>query len=48
MKNNCIEQCWECPFIIEDEDTGNRICGLGGKYNNSIEEYMEEYYGNQR
>lgn len=25
------ESCEGCPFIVQDEDTGREICGLGGK-----------------
>lgn len=47
MENTCFEKCWDCPFVIEDEDTGNRICGLGGTYDNSLEEIMEDKHGDQ-
>lgn len=25
------ESCEGCPFIVQDEDTGHEVCGLGGK-----------------
>lgn len=25
------ESCWDCPFMIQDEDTRREVCGSGSK-----------------
>lgn len=40
MENKCFGECGDCPFVIQDEDTGYNTCGLGGTMDNSYQEFI--------